>query len=40
MFNDDRIRKTGPKTTLLMSTIENSGKTRINFIKNAMNRVY
>ena len=40
MFNDDRIRKTGPKTTLLKSTIENTGKTRINFIKNALNRVY
>ena len=26
MFNDDRIRKTGPKTTLLKSTIKNTGK--------------
>ena len=40
MFNDNRIRKTGPKTTLLKSAIDNTNETRESFIKKALNREY
>ena len=40
MFNNDRIHKTGPKMSLLKSTIEYTKETLATFTIKAMNRIY
>ena len=40
MFNNDRIYKTGPKMSLLKSTIEYTKETVATFTIKAMNRIY